>query len=76
MKGKEILETLQTISTFEREWEMHQPEELREIEKLVIDVSKYMYHSRGQFDKTYVNEACNDIKQLAYLYQRKVDKSR
>jgi hypothetical protein len=76
MKGKEMLEALQTIPTFERGWETHQPEELREIEKLVIDVSKYIYHFKGRLDKTYVNEVCNDIKQLAHLYQRKVDKSR
>jgi hypothetical protein len=71
-----MIEVLQIGSHHLTEWERCQPDELREIENLVIDVSKHIHHYKGRFNKAYVNQVCNDIKQLAHLYQRKVDKSR
>lgn len=73
MTGEELNKMLQETSHHMLAWQTHQPEELRAIEKLVIDLSKAVYHYKdGPGFRDYVNEACDEIKQLAYDYQRKV----
>lgn len=72
MKKEEMLEMFYSMPSFGTEWERHQPKELKEITKLVMDVSKHVHQQKGRFNKSYVNEVCNEIKQLAHNYQRTI----
>ena len=72
MKKEKLLELLQGTSHHMLAWETHQPEELRAIEKLIIDLSKAVYHyEESSSMRAYIDEACDEIKQLAHSYQRK-----
>jgi SMC interacting uncharacterized protein involved in chromosome segregation len=78
MKEIKPSEMFQAISQFEKEWERQLPEELREIESLAIELSKALHNYKDDklFCKKYTNDICNEIKQLAYDFQRKIGHSR
>lgn len=63
---------LRTLARNGNGWRFHQPVQLRRIEDLAVDMSK-ISHEYGEDKKNwYLNEKCEEIKQLTHDYQKSV----
>jgi len=63
---------LRTLATKGNGWRFHQPEQLKRIEDLAVDMSK-ISHEYGEDEKNwYLNQKCEEIKQLTHDYQKRV----
>lgn len=69
-------EMLHIIATRGRNWRCSQPENLKKIEKLAVSLSKVVSKCGEDEKREYINQICNEIKQLAHDYQIKVNRIR
>lgn len=64
-------EMLLMLSKRGRNWRYSQPKSLKKIEELAVNLSKVVHKCGEDEKREYINQTCNEIKQLAHDYQTK-----